>query len=123
MEKENNLKLDILPTEVILAVFKYLSIIDKCQLCQVCKRFRLLIYNNIEFWKYLDLSPFGEYLSNENLFVIAKTRWKSDMESYKLDLSGCRLITSHALEKLVEMYSSFQEIQLMVHNNLSISVS
>ncbi|CAB4492264.1 hypothetical protein RhiirA5_358048 [Rhizophagus irregularis] len=112
MEKVNNLKLDILPTEVILAIFKYLSVIDKCQLCQVCKRFRLLIYNNIEFWKYLDLSPFGEYLSNQDLFIIAKTRWKSDMEGHKLDLSGCKLIASYALEKLVEMHSNFQEIHL-----------
>jgi hypothetical protein len=112
MKKDNNLKLDILPTEVILAIFKYLSIIDKCHLCQVCKRFRLIIYNHIEFWRYLDLSPFGEYLSNENLFIIAKTRWKSDMERYKLDLSGCKLVTSHALEKLMVMYSSFQEIHL-----------
>ncbi|CAI2165933.1 10397_t:CDS:1 [Funneliformis geosporum] len=115
MENDNRIpRLDILPTEVVIAIFKFLSIVDKCQLCQVCKRFRLIIYNNIEFWKYLDLSPFGERLSNENLFMIVKTRWKSTIEGHKLDLSGCRLITSHALEKLVELHSNFQEIHLNV---------
>ncbi|CAG8438402.1 1843_t:CDS:1, partial [Funneliformis mosseae] len=107
-------RLDILPTEVVISIFKFLSIVDKCQLCQVCKRFRLIIYNNLEFWKYLDLSPFGERLSNQNLFIIVKTRWKSNMEGHKLDLSGCRLITSYALEKLVELHSNFQEIHLNV---------
>ncbi|RIB21798.1 hypothetical protein C2G38_2034095 [Gigaspora rosea] len=110
----SGLRLDTLPTEVIVAICQYLSLFSKCQLCQVCLRFQLILYNNNEFWQHLDLSHFGETLTNQHLFTILRTRWKSKLQNRCLDISGCRLISSSALEKLVETHRDFQGIHLNV---------
>ncbi|CAG8681052.1 23634_t:CDS:1 [Dentiscutata erythropus] len=114
MSESEGLRLDTLPTEVIVAICQCLSLFSKCQLCQVCLRFQLIIYNNNEFWQHLDLSQFGETLTNQHLFTILRTRWKSKLQNRWLDISGCRLISSSALEKLAETHCDFQGIHLNV---------
>ncbi|CAJ0749294.1 24169_t:CDS:2 [Entrophospora sp. SA101] len=111
-EAENILKLDTLPPEIIIAICRKLSLLDKCSVSKVCKCFQRIIYNNLEFWRFLDLSPFSENLTNQHLFNILRTRWKSNIKGQRLDLSGCQLINSYALEKLAAMYSDFQGIHL-----------
>ncbi|CAG8704990.1 11879_t:CDS:1 [Racocetra persica] len=120
MRESESLRLDTLPTEVIVAICQYLSIFSKCQLCRVCLRFQLIIYNNSEFWQHLDLSQFGENLTNQHLFTILRTRWKSNLPNRWLDISGCRLISSSALEKLAETHYSFQGIHLNVEPRFNI---
>ncbi|CAJ0625777.1 13367_t:CDS:2 [Entrophospora sp. SA101] len=112
MIEENILKLDTLPPEIIIAICRKLSLLDKCSVSKVCKCFQRIIYNNLEFWRFLDLSPFSENLTNQHLFNILRTRWKSNIKGQRLDLSGCQLINSYALEKLAAMYSDFQGIHL-----------
>lgn len=44
--------LDLIPNDIIYYIaIEYLSLIDVLKLCQTCKRFNNLIYNNDNYWR------------------------------------------------------------------------
>lgn len=128
--------MESLPSELLLHVIWFIDDLkDKCQLAQTCRRLHSLLRAHPRCWSPLDLSPFGDQVTNVVLLSILRNcsipivlpsdkngqqQEKEEEESERkksksissVNLSGCWCLTFEAIQLLACSLPDLQELHL-----------
>ncbi|ORY98944.1 hypothetical protein BCR43DRAFT_488461 [Syncephalastrum racemosum] len=129
------LLMEALPSELLLHVIWFIDDVkDKCRLSQTCRRLHSLLRVHPWCWSPLDLSPFGEQITNVVLLSILRNcsipivlpsdkhsqQQEKEVESDKkksksissVNLSGCWCLTFEAIQLLACSLPELKELHL-----------
>lgn len=128
LDKDENNPFSNIPHEVLLQIFKFLSINERCQMARVCKSWLKASYDELT-WKYIDLT--SSLLNLKQLWKLIRHRCFGYARSIKIcgnlktvNLNLTKQSVSRALmQKLTEICKGLNKLEIQYSDLNSVEVS